>query len=35
MAKIETSAVLVERRGHVLFITLNRPEPRNACNQAL
>ncbi|MET0179714.1 MAG: crotonase/enoyl-CoA hydratase family protein [Novosphingobium sp.] len=27
--------VLVERRGHVAIITLNRPEARNACNQAV
>ncbi len=29
------SAVLVERRGHVMLVTLNRPEARNAVNQAL
>lgn len=28
-------AVLVERRGHVMIVTLNRPEARNAVNQAL
>jgi crotonobetainyl-CoA hydratase len=28
-------AVLVERRGHVLVITLNRPEARNAINGAV
>ncbi|MEU9343084.1 crotonase/enoyl-CoA hydratase family protein [Streptomyces sp. NPDC048278] len=28
-------AVLVERRGHVLLITLNRPEARNAVNAAV
>src|SRR5436305_5832365 len=29
------SEVLTERRGHVLLITLNRPEARNAVNSAL
>ena len=28
-------AVLVERRGHVMILTINRPEARNACNQAV
>jgi crotonobetainyl-CoA hydratase len=28
-------AVLVERRGHVLVITLTRPEARNAINGAV
>lgn len=27
--------VLVERRGHTMLITINRPEARNACNQAV
>lgn len=27
--------VLVERKEHVMIVTLNRPEARNACNQAL
>jgi enoyl-CoA hydratase len=31
----EQPSVLVERRGHVLVITLNRPEVKNACNSAL
>lgn len=28
-------AVLVEKRGHIMIVTLNRPEARNACNQEL
>jgi crotonobetainyl-CoA hydratase len=28
-------AVLVERRGHVLIVTINRPDARNAVNQAV
>lgn len=28
-------AVLIERRGHVMVVTLNRPEARNAINQAV
>ncbi len=28
-------AVLTERRGHVLVVTLNRPEAKNACNAAV
>lgn len=28
-------AVLVERRGHVMIVTLNRPEARNAINEAV
>jgi len=28
-------AVLAEKRGHVLLVTLNRPEARNAVNQAV
>ena len=28
-------AVLVERRGHVTIVTINRPEARNACNEAV
>lgn len=31
----ESGAVLVERRGHVMMVTLNRPEARNAVNRAL
>jgi enoyl-CoA hydratase len=31
----DAAAVLVERRGQILLITLNRPEARNAVNQAL
>lgn len=30
-----TEAVLVERRGHVMIVTINRPEARNACNEAV
>src|SRR5438034_11399363 len=30
-----SAAVLAERRGNVLLITLNRPEVRNAVNAAL
>lgn len=29
------AAVLVERRGNVLLITINRPEARNAINGAV
>ncbi|HEY2642888.1 MAG TPA: crotonase/enoyl-CoA hydratase family protein [Galbitalea sp.] len=32
---VEQDAVLVERRGHVLLVTLNRPHARNAVNNAL
>lgn len=35
MSEIERPAVLVERHGHVMVIRLNRPEARNACNQAV
>lgn len=35
MTEAAQPAVLVERRGNVMLITLNRPEARNACNQAL
>jgi enoyl-CoA hydratase len=28
-------AVLTERRGHILIVTLNRPEAKNACNIAV
>jgi crotonobetainyl-CoA hydratase len=31
----ETAAVLVERRGNVMIVTLNRPEARNAVNRAV
>ena len=31
----EAPAVLVERRGHVMIATINRPEARNAVNQAV
>jgi crotonobetainyl-CoA hydratase len=31
----ETPAVLVERRGHVMILTLNRPDARNAINEAV
>ena len=32
MAKTENKAVLLERKGHVMIITMNRPEARNAVN---
>lgn len=37
MTQVQTldKAVLVERRGHVMVITINRPEARNAVNQAV
>lgn len=35
MTEASKPAVLVERRGNVMLITLNRPEARNACNEAL
>lgn len=31
----DAAAVLVERRGHVMLVTLNRPEARNAVNRAV
>ena len=31
----QEEAVLVERRGNVMIITINRPEARNACNHAV
>ncbi|MET0138107.1 MAG: enoyl-CoA hydratase-related protein, partial [Sphingobium sp.] len=31
----EEQAVLVERRGHVMLVTLNRPDARNAINHAI
>ncbi|MCK9541758.1 MAG: crotonase/enoyl-CoA hydratase family protein [Novosphingobium sp.] len=31
----QEDAVLVERRGNVMIVTLNRPEARNACNEAV
>jgi crotonobetainyl-CoA hydratase len=31
----EASAVLTERRGHVLIVTINRPQARNAVNEAV
>jgi enoyl-CoA hydratase len=34
-AAVSSEAVLTERRGNVLLITLNRPEVRNAVNAAL
>ena len=33
MSTSSTPAVLVERRNHIMVITLNRPEARNAVNQ--
>ncbi len=35
MSNAVSRAVLTERRGHILLITLNRPEARNAVNAAL
>lgn len=35
MSDNQQDAVLVEKRGNVMLITLNRPEARNACNMAL
>lgn len=31
----ESSPVLVERRGHVMVVTINRPQARNAVNEAV
>jgi len=31
----DSEAVKVERIGHVMLVTINRPEARNACNQAV
>ena len=28
----DTAAVLTERQGHILIVTINRPEARNAVN---
>lgn len=35
MSTENEQVVLTERRGHILVVTLNRPEVRNACNLAL
>ncbi|CAJ1586010.1 crotonase/enoyl-CoA hydratase family protein [[Mycobacterium] wendilense] len=35
MTSVTPAAVLVERRGHTMIITLNRPEARNAVNAAV
>jgi crotonobetainyl-CoA hydratase len=35
MSRPDESPVLVERRGHVMIVTLNRPEARNAVNEAV
>ena len=35
MSTENEQVVLTERRGHILVVTLNRPEARNACNVAL
>ena len=29
------TAVLTERQGHILIVTINRPEARNAVNAAV
>ncbi len=34
-ALARSAAVLVERRGHVMIVTINRPEARNAVNEAV
>ena len=33
MTQLGNDAVLVERRGHVMIVTINRPEARNAVNR--
>jgi crotonobetainyl-CoA hydratase len=35
MSDAADPVVLVERRGHVMIVTLNRPEVHNACNLAM
>lgn len=35
MSETPNNTVLTERRGHVLVVTLNRPEVKNACNAEL
>ena len=35
MSTENEQVVLTERRGHILVVTLNRPEVHNACNLAL
>lgn len=35
MSAVMEAAVLTERRGHILIITINRPEARNAVNAAV
>ncbi len=35
MSTMTANPVLIERRGHVALITLNRPEAMNACNREL
>jgi enoyl-CoA hydratase len=35
MTDSNEQAVLTERRGHILVVTLNRPEAKNACNLAV
>ena len=35
MSEAAESVVLVERRGNVMIVTLNRPEVHNACNLAM
>jgi len=35
MTDISEQAVITERRGHILIITINRPEVKNACNLAV
>lgn len=35
MSEAQIPAVLVERQGHILIVTINRPEARNAVNAAV
>lgn len=35
MSEPQEQAVLIERRGHVMIVTLNRPDARNAINRAV
>ena len=35
MTDISEQAVITERRGHILIVTINRPEVKNACNLAV
>src|ERR1700723_2046300 len=35
MSSETEQAVLTERRGHILVVTINRPAAKNACNAAV